>query len=156
MTRVRMCLEHPGTIVRHHEFENFPAGTTPHTTAPLDYLIAGISAIMPVDLAGAVVSPLIALVTGWFLWWWSRRMQMAYRGTALLLFAVSPILVHATELGRPDHQSLLLGLIVVALCAEWTLALADSRAWSLASGAAWGLALWVSLYEPLILLAVIV
>jgi len=104
MTRVRMCLEHPGTIVRHHEFENFPAGTTPHTTAPLDYLIAGISVLMPVDLAGAVVSPMIALVTGWFLWWWSRRMQTPYRGAALLLFAVSPILVHATELGRPDHQ----------------------------------------------------
>jgi hypothetical protein len=72
-------------------------------------------------------------------------MRLPYRGTLLLLFVVSPILVHGTELGRPDHQSLLLGLIGVALCAEWTLASADSRAWSLVSGAAWGLALWVSL-----------
>ena len=39
MTRVRICAEHLGTVVRHHDFENFPAGTSPHTTAPLDYLI---------------------------------------------------------------------------------------------------------------------
>lgn len=159
MTRVRTCLEHPGTIVRHHEFENFPAGTTPHTTAPLDYLITGLSALLsPVttrarDLAGAMVSPLLALATGWFLWWWSRKAGLPYRGALLLLFAVSPILVHATELGRPDHQSLLVALIAVALCAEWTLIKNDSRGWSVASGLAWGLALWVSLYEPLILLA---
>jgi hypothetical protein len=43
MTRVRMCSEHPGLIVRHHDFENFPAGTTPHTTAPFDYLILALS-----------------------------------------------------------------------------------------------------------------
>src|SRR5207249_7606816 len=39
MTRVRMCEKNPGLIVRHHNFDNFPQGTTPHTTAPLDYLI---------------------------------------------------------------------------------------------------------------------
>ena len=43
MTRVRMCAEHPGLIVRHHDFENFPMGTTPHTTAPLDYAILGLA-----------------------------------------------------------------------------------------------------------------
>ena len=157
MTRVRICFEHPGTIVRHHAFENFPAGTTPHTTAPFDYLIAGLGAISggAIDFAGAVVSPLLALLTGWFLWWWSRRMRLPYGGGLLLLFAVSPILVHGTELGRPDHQSLLIGLIALALCAEWTLSSIDSQSWSLVSGAAWGMALWVSLYEPLILLAVL-
>jgi hypothetical protein len=172
MTRVRMCLEQPGLILRHHSFENFPAGTTPHTTAPLDYLIAALSVMLkpvtarPLDLAGAIISPLLALVTGWFLWWWSRKAGLRYRGALLLLFAVSPILVHGTELGRPDHQSLLIALIAVAVCAEWSLM---SRAgegvgtlrplrhsWSLLSGAAWGLALWVSFYEPLILLAIMV
>jgi len=39
MTRVEMVSAKPGLIVRHHTFENFPQGTTPHTTAPLDYLI---------------------------------------------------------------------------------------------------------------------
>ncbi|HSV61938.1 MAG TPA: hypothetical protein VLH83_01220, partial [Chthoniobacterales bacterium] len=157
MTRVRICLEHPGTIVRHHGFENFPSGTTPHTTAPFDYLIAVLSTLMggAIDVAGAIVSPALALLTGWFLWWWSRRIRLPYRGALLLLFALSPILVHGTELGRPDHQSLVLALIAIALCAEWTLTTTDSRGWSVTSGVAWGLALWVSLYEPLILLAIL-
>jgi hypothetical protein len=162
MTRVRMCAENPGRIIRHHSFENFPAGTTPHTTVPLDYLIVALSgALKPLtsralDLAGAIVSPLLALATGWFLWWWAWRSRLQYRGALLLLFALSPILVHGTELGRPDHQSLLLALVAVALCTEWTLLSTPSRRWSLVSGAAWGLALWVSFYEPLILLAILV
>src|SRR5438094_1337835 len=39
MTRVQMCAARPGLILRHHDFENLPYGTTPHTTALLDYLI---------------------------------------------------------------------------------------------------------------------
>jgi hypothetical protein len=170
MTRARMCAEQPGLILRHHAFENFPAGTTPHTTALLDYLIVALGAILkpitarPLDLAGALVSPLLGLLTGWFLWWWSWQARLRYRGALLVVYAVSPILVHATELGRPDHQSLLLGLIAVAVCAEWSLARGVAREagmprslphWSLVSGAAWGLAIWVSFYEPLILLAVL-
>jgi len=63
----------PGLIVRHHTFENFPQGTTPHTTAPLDYLILELSLLLkrftaqPLDMAGAFVSPLLALFEGWFL-----------------------------------------------------------------------------------------
>ena len=76
-----MCAEHPGLIVRHHDFENFPTGTNPHTTAPLDYLIFALSILLKpfttqaVDMAGALISPLLALIGGWFLWWWSRRMR---------------------------------------------------------------------------------
>ncbi|HEX8077257.1 MAG TPA: hypothetical protein VF511_05540, partial [Chthoniobacterales bacterium] len=161
MTRARMCFEHQGLILRHHSFENFPEGTSPHTTAPLDYLIAGLAATLrpitskSIDLAGAIVSPLLALFTSWFLWWWSRRRGLPYRYGLLFLFAISPILVHGAELGRPDHQSLLIGLIAVALCAEWNLSSGDSEKWSLVTGGAWGLALWVSLYEPLIYLAIL-
>jgi len=71
---------------------------------------------------------------------------------ALLLYALSAILVHGTALGRPDHQSLLIVALLVALAAEWTLQEKPSRGWSVVSGLSWGLALWVSLYEPLILL----
>jgi hypothetical protein len=35
MMRVQMCSEHPGLVVRHHDFENFPTGTTPDTTLGL-------------------------------------------------------------------------------------------------------------------------
>ena len=162
MTRVRMCAEHPGLIVRHHDFENFPMGTTPHTTAPLDYAILGLAVVLractahSLDLAGAIISPLLGLLGGWFLWWWSRQMRFRFRGAMLLLYAISPILVHGSELGRPDHQSLLILLATIGLCAEWVLQTSPSRKWSLISGTAWGLALWVSFYEPLILIVIIV
>jgi hypothetical protein len=114
MTRVRRCAEHPGLIVRHHDFENFPMGTTPHTTAPLDYAILGLAVVLRpftvhwLDLAGAIISPLLGLLGGWFLWWWARQMRFRFRWPMLLLYAISPILVHGSELGRPDHQSLLI------------------------------------------------
>ena len=160
MTRVRMCEQHPGLIVRHHVFENYPQGTIPHTTAPLDYLIFALSILLrpfsahAIDLAGAFISPLLALLGGWFLWWWSRRMRFRYRWAMLLLYAISPILVHGDELGRPDHQSLAMLLVTIAICAEWTLQIKPSPNWSAVSGVAWGIALWVSFYEPFTLLAI--
>jgi len=169
MMRVRMCSETPGLVLRHHDFENFPTGTTPHTTAPLDYLILALSMLLKpftahaLDLAGALVSPLLALLGGWFLWWWSAK--FTYRWITLIVFAISPILVHGTELGRPDHQSLLIALVAIAICAEWSiqaeagdltslrtgLAATNRRRWSIVSGVAWGLAIWTSAYEPLVL-----
>src|SRR5467141_1073240 len=127
MTRARMCAEHPGLIIRHHDFENFPTGTTPHTTAPLDYLILALSIFLKpftadaIDVAGALISPLLALLGGWFLWWWSKRMKFRYRWISLIVYAISPILVQGMELGRPDHQSLLILLAAIAICAEWSL-----------------------------------
>jgi len=162
MTRVRMCEKNPGLIVRHHDFENFPQGITPHTTAPLDYLILALTvALRPftrhgIDLAGAIVSPLLAVFGGWFLWWWSRRMKFRYRWVMLIIYAISPVLVHGTALGRPDHQSLVMLLVTVAICAEWTSRSKSSPQWSALSGTTWGLALWVSFYEPLVLFAIVV
>src|SRR5437762_6321464 len=183
MTRARICFEHPGTIIRRHDFENFPSGTSPHTTAPFDYLIVGLATTLTplsknaLDLAGAVVSPLISIALAIFLCWWSRKMRLRFRWALLILYAVSPMLAHGLALGRPDHQSLLIALITVALCAEWSLAFPlegrapaspasqssglqsraeSSKRWSIASGASWGMAIWVSLYEPLVLLAIVV
>ena len=166
MTRVRMCSEHPGLIVRHHDFENFPAGTTPHTTAPLDYLILALSMLLKpftahsLDLAGALISPSLALLGGWFLWWWSVKFR--YRWITLIVYAISSIIVHGTELGRPDHQSLLMLLVTVAICAEWSLQAEtssvsdpDRSKWSIVSGIAWGLAIWTSAYESLVLLLLV-
>jgi len=122
-----------------------------------------------VDLAGAVISPLLALLGGWFLWWWSRRMKFRYRWAMLVLYAISPILVQGNQLGRPDHQSLAMLLVTVAICAEWTLqdtraashAMRDPRmayrlrTWSAVSGVTWALAIWISAYEPLLLFLVV-
>src|SRR5213594_4912853 len=165
MTRVRMCEKKPGLIVRHHDFENFPQGTTPHTTAPFDYLILALAvALKPftvhgIDLAGALISPLLALFGGWFLWWWSRRMNLRYGWTMLVLYAISPVLVHGTELGRPDHQSLSVLLVTIAICAEWSRGEATGAAtarWAVVSGTAWGLAIWNSAYEALILFVLVI
>lgn len=161
MTRARICFEHPGTIVRWHDFENFPVGISPHTTAPLDYLIVAIAKLLssfasnPLDLAGAIISPLLSIALGIFLCWWSRRMALRFRFALLLLFAASPVLAHGFALGRPDHQALLIALITVAICAEWRAAIQFARSWSILASAAWGFALWVSIYEPLVLLALL-
>ena len=91
MMRVQMCSEHPGLVVRHHDFENFPTGTTPHTTAPFDYLIRASSILLKpftphaIYVAGALISPLLALLGGLFLWWWSRRMKFRHRWVMLIL-----------------------------------------------------------------------
>ena len=169
MTRAQIVRAKPGLIVRHHGFENFPQGTTPHTTAPLDYLIVALSFLVnpfsahALDLAGAFVSPLLALLGGWFLWWWSCRMKFRYRWVMLILYAISPILVHGTALGRPDHQSLLILLVAIAICSEWSLQMkaADTTAstqvnrWAAVNGAAWAFAIWVSAYEPLVLFLIV-
>jgi hypothetical protein len=175
MTRVRMIEEGKGLIVRHHDFENWPAGTTPHTTAPMDWVVLAVRPIPSawlavadraqtsvlrtelLDLAGALVGPLLGMLAcvaiavalpkengreRWFV------------AAAVLFFAVSPILVHGTLLGRPDHQALLIPLLGFALATEIRLLRAMTRPWAIAAGVAWGIALWTSLYEPLILLAV--
>lgn len=157
MTRVRMLQEAPLVPVRAHGFENFPDGTTPHTTAPLDYLILALAGVLrgvssdPLSLAGAVISPLFGLATlGLPAIFWRRR---RFVHASLLVLAVSPIAVQGFLLGRPDHQSLLMLLFVGALMAE-------VRLWSgsgggILSAIAWGLALWVSLFEPAILLGAV-
>ncbi|PYK94982.1 MAG: hypothetical protein DME40_01520 [Verrucomicrobia bacterium] len=161
MTRARICFEHPGTIVRRHDFENFPNGTSPHTTAPFDYLIVALAAALTplsknaLDLAGTIVSPLLSIALGIFLCWWTRKMRLRSRWGFLILYGASPMLAHGFALGRPDHQSLLVVLVTIALCAEWALASEPSPSWSIVSGASWALALWVSLYEPLLLLGIV-
>jgi hypothetical protein len=174
MTRAKMVTE-GRWIIRHHDFENWPQGIAPHTTAPLDWLIVatkplvklavavadprGVSVLrgQDLDFAGALISPFLAVITAAWLWWWAGRMRLPFRAAVLLLYALSPILVHGGVLGRPDHQSLLILLLAVALGCELRLVhSADDekiirRAWSIAAGSAWGVALWVSLYEPLVL-----
>lgn len=163
MTRVRQIVAHPGRPVHWHLFENWPEGIEPHTTAPLDYLTAGLAVGIragtgmelqrAIDLAGMLVSPLLGVLSAWFLWIWAGRLKLPCRVPMLVLFATSPMLVHGTVLGRPDHQSLLMLCTVVALGAEAALLQRPRRGWAATAGLAWGLALWVSLYEPVVLLA---
>ncbi|MEI6491064.1 MAG: hypothetical protein WCO94_00840, partial [Verrucomicrobiota bacterium] len=157
MTRVRLLLEHPLEPVRQHDFENYPIGTRPHTTAPLDYLIAGLSSVIglffsdALPLAGAWISPLLGLATLGILAVWLRGVP--FGGAMVLLLAVSPIISHGFLLGRPDHQSLMMLLVAIALAAEVDMWTGKQR--GRLAAVAWALALWVSLFEPLILLAAV-
>ena len=161
MTRVRMIEEDGLWSIRHHAWENFPEGTSPHTTMPLDALIAGTSAaISPftarnLELAGAWVSPLLGFATIGFLVVWGIAARLPYWWVPGLVVAISPILAHGFQLGRPDHQSLLVLLIAVALAAETGIWKKGRVAWAYVSAAAWGLALWVSLFEPAVLLGAV-
>ena len=161
MTRVAEVCAHPGRIIRWHTFENYPFGVRPHTTAVFDYLIAALSlplrlfwGVRALDFAGAWVSPLLGLATAAGLWAWAQRERLAGAWLMLLVFAASPILAQGFALGRPDHQSLALACVAMALAAEWAQWRAPSRGWGLVSGVAWAVGLWTTLYEPLILLVV--
>lgn len=160
MTRVERVMM-SGEAVRHQEFENWPEGVESHATAPLDFLTAALAwglyglgggLQQALDGAGAAISLLLGMAMAAFLWGWAGWMRLRYRGPLLLLFAFSPMLVHGTLLGRPDHQSLILLCMAVALGAEAALLKQPTRGWGMAAGGAWGLGLWVSLYEPGILL----
>ena len=162
MTRVRAVCVHPGEVLREHRFENYPFGTRPHTTVPFDYAIYALDlALRPwcggraLDLAGAWISPLLGLATIGLVWLWAEHAQLPARGFVLLILAASPIVAHGFELGRPDHQSLILLCMAAALSSEWQLWRGPSRGWGIVGGAAWALGLWTSLYEPAILLVLI-
>ena len=160
MTRVREVLEGWG-VIHYHLWENYPVGIYSHTTAPMDYLIAALALLLKpfmkdyVDMAGAIVSPLLGVMTTAFLALWARELNQQYRRLMLLLVVLSPILVHGTELGRPAHHSLQIFLLAVGIGAELIMARAPCISWGIVSGIAWALALWVSLYEPLVMLIVV-
>ncbi len=163
MTRVRSVCGQPGLVLKHHDFENSPFGTRPHTTVPLDDATAWLRlALRPfygeraLDLAGAWISPLFGFLTIVAIWHWSEQGRLPGRQLALLVLAASPILAHGFELGRPDHQSLVLLCMALALAAEWQLWRHPTRGWGIVSGVAWAVGLWTSLYEPVILLVLII
>ncbi len=173
MTRAEQVSEGRGWVIRHHDFENWPAGTTPHTTAPLDWLIVAGKGILDfgfwildssrtsvlrgqtLDLSGALIGPVLGALTCGILAFVGMRLRWRGWAAPAVFCAVSPVLVHGTVLGRPDHQALLIPLLALALASELALARNFSRGWGIASGVAWAVALWTSLYEPLVLLGVV-
>lgn len=162
MTRARLLEGEGFGVIRSHGFENFPQGTVPHTTFPLDALILGLRWVIgpvvaaPLAVAGAVISPLLGICTLLVLAWWGARLQLAFRWPSMILFAVSPMSAQAFLLGRPDHQSLLVFLVAVALVAESAMWFGRGGAgWRYAAAAAWGFSLWTSLFEPLVFLVIV-
>ncbi len=161
MTRVR-DLENTGFhTIRYHLFENYPDGTVPHTTLPLDALILALSQGLRLfserglALAGAWISPILGMTLVALLTVWGAAIKLPYRHAMALMLVVSPILAHGFQVGRPDHQSLLALLIGISLAAEASLWQRRGNAWAYVAAVAWALALWVSLFEPLVLLGAV-
>ncbi len=164
MTRVREFMEGGWRPVTHHDFENWPIGTDPHTTLPFDVAIALLAVVLgpflgtpPLEalpLAGAWIGPVLAFLGMIGLGMaWPRSLRGRWQ--TLLLFALSPPIVWANVVGRPDHQALLVPLL--ALAAVLTLDLfrrGGTPRRAVFGGLAWGLPLRTSLFEPLILLVV--
>ncbi|GAB4166982.1 MAG: hypothetical protein Fur0032_04700 [Terrimicrobiaceae bacterium] len=157
MTRVAMLMEGDGPSIRFHKFENAPAGVEPHTTMPVDWLIVGLAKLIgltgvagPVDVAGALISPVLGVGFLVMMAVWGRGRSFGL--AALILVAASPLLAHGFSVGRPDHQSLVIWLCAAGMICELAIWLGSRRAgWWAAM--VWGLACWVSLFEPMVLLA---
>lgn len=157
MTRAAMVSRGEAFSIRHHDFENYPDGTSPHTTGLLDWLIAALAIFLhpfsggdALDLAGAWIGPLLAVCAAALLTWLLRSEPNAWM--TLLLFAISPILVFGTVLGRPDHQALQIFLLAPLFAFRWIgFKRALTKTEAIFAGISLGLALWVSLYEPLVL-----
>ena len=179
MTRAERVLREPGTVVRFHEFENWPDGIVSHATAPMDYAIAGLAVLLKpvlsvagrfavlkpvvIDAAGALIGPLIGACMCALVTIWGAGIRNANGGecegwwAAPLLVAGSPALVHATVFGRPDHQSLIMGCMALVFASEQRMLQGGKRGngWAWVGGMGMGLGLWVSLFEPLIILGMI-
>lgn len=159
MTRARIISEQPGTLITRHAFENYPYGVRPHTTAPMDYLIVGFGRLLgpgvDLDIAGAWISPLLGAFLIIIAGLWAEAKTIPYRWSMMVLLSTSPVILHGFAVGRPDHQSLILLLVASGLMAESVLWTSRSSATSSWWGLSWGGALWVSWFEPLLILALV-
>jgi len=161
--RVKRLLAEHALIQRFHPFENFPDGIVVHTTALLDWLVGGLSLFLhllplqavqdhPLDWAGILIGPLLAAGTAFLLYRLLQNHEPAWQRWLFFgSYLINPLLIWSTSMARPDHQNLIISLLLLA----WALELRrweqpGLHAWA---GAVWGLALWVSLLEPLLFLA---
>ncbi len=165
LARVQRILNGDGLIQNHFKVENWPEGMVPSTTAPFDYLILLLYAPLklftqfPLDWAGALVSPFLWLaLIGFWMFFRSREFNLTGKALLLIGFCLMPELVWATAFGHSRHLSLTLSLLAVGLTAEferWHANLSPRRSWHIFAGIVWGMACWSSLFEPLIVLTLL-
>ncbi|MBX7157145.1 MAG: hypothetical protein K1X66_01985 [Verrucomicrobiae bacterium] len=156
MFRVKLLWDQPWPLIHFHAFENYPYGISSHATAPLDYLILFLGKFLDLlqrkdalDLAGALISPLLGIGLLIFLLWWTKLfLPTQARVAALFAYCLFPALSWTQNIGRPDHQSLIIFCLTIAITLEANLARSLSRGTQIVAGAFWGLALWTSWYEP--------
>lgn len=167
LARVQRILQGHGLIQNFHPQENYPDGIKPTTTFPFDLPILAL--YFPIhyftahalDWAGALVSPALYFALAIFIFWWSQNLTFRTRVALLFGIAAMPALVWATPFARPDHQSLDLVLFAAAFCLEWNRwregnSPRAAKIFAIVAGILWGIAMWDSLYEPLLLFVIVV
>ncbi len=155
----RVLLEH-AWFQPWHSFENYPYGIPVHTTALLDWLLALLALVFKslpatsadaLDWAGFYIGPLLAAWTAVALYYLTLDFKPAWARLPLLwTYILSPMLIWSTASARPDHQCLIVSLLILAFALElkrW-----EKPEFHLWAGLVWGLALWTSLFEPLLFL----
>jgi hypothetical protein len=142
-----------------------PGGGAIHWTALFDMLLAagaaplrllGIDPHTALYAWGSVVSPvLLAGALAVYAWGVKTRVQGAFFLWLVVLIFTQPEFSGGFLTGRPDHQSLVLGLLVVQL--GWLYAFFDGRAgprWALAAGILAGVQICTSVEALLTILLV--
>ncbi len=170
--RVSLIVAGKGWIWGFHDFENYPFGIVPHTTFPLDGLLAALTLLLkpflesPLDWAGLLISPLLFLLIIGTIHYFSQKESETKEGekiggsiyspfVLIVGWALLPGLIWGTPFARPDHQSLVVVLIFLALWGEERRWRVGGGRWEVAMGSLWGMSLWVSLYEPFIVLGIL-
>lgn len=144
---------------------NAPYGYAIHWTAVFDLLLAAGAAVLhalglglhqALLVWGSAISPLLLVAAlAVFAWGVKRRVSGPLFLWLTLLLFTQPQLSGAFIAGRPDHHSLVLGLLLAQLA--WLYALFDGRAgwrWALAAGVLAGLQLCTSVEGLLTILLV--
>jgi asparagine N-glycosylation enzyme membrane subunit Stt3 len=139
---------------------NAPYGDTLHWTRPMDLvLLSGatlLSPFMPADdalfVTGVVISPLLALLTCLAVAWAAAPLIGRDRSIlAVFLFLVQPGIVAYSMAGRSDHHALLFLLTALVIGGTLrTIGANPSARTALATGVAYGMAIWASVEMTLL------
>lgn len=134
--------------------DGYPAGTAIHWTAPMDWLLVSLDAVVPgihptarrYESGAAWAGPLLGAIGALAFALVAMRLLGAGAGSAAgWLYAMGVPLLQTTGYGNGDHQSLQhLGAAVATLVVACVAAGRAGRALAVTGGAALGLSLWVS------------
>ena len=114
--RVGSILQGHDWIVRFQNVDGYPEGHASHWTLPFDAWCVLLAKLTSLPTAGLLASPILGLVCflGFAVWCFVRLPRpVAWAATLLYLF--QPSFHWAMALGRPDHQSLVHALFVLAV-----------------------------------------
>ncbi|MEM6821181.1 MAG: hypothetical protein AAF558_04410 [Verrucomicrobiota bacterium] len=162
LIRARTVIEDNVLFQRFHGFENFPEGITTHLTALPDWCIAGFAKLLSlwiesnsIEWAGWLIPPLLGALSVICLFYLVSMLSIGFgKHLFLTTYSLSPALVWSSALGHPSKWMLVVPLIAFAFVSEALRWRQPNASWKLhlLSGCSWGLLLWLSLWQSMLLL----